>query len=391
MVDFEKSRLKALQKIQSVALFDAITEQSAINNSPARRMKRAKYWQKLDEIEKYEAMQETTTAGAIAKEQKLDQLCRELAAIEAMGDTPAPAVAQHNKAQPPIQKTHYVLLNERLVPRTTWRGGRIRATDILTLEEAARFASTHASTDITPNDFLRAAANGEILLRAIVQGAAKVQSFDGAIFCNAGQVDENIVPAGSIPTLPLTACQHLAAAGRASWRTFDGFESIEGVLMRFTNGALIDGEPNFETVPADCRVMGNDVYALADAFIEVPAHSTATPVPVVAVAPLEAGPESLTTNEIANCFAELRGWDVKRWKSELGSPDGWLKDCQHCKGTRGRGGYESTWWPVKIAVALVKLDPKSARSLRARFKKNEPLKQWLDTLEINIPDNSDNQ
>lgn len=66
------------------------------------------YWKKLDEIEKYEAMQETTTAGAIAKEQKLDQLRRELAAIEAIGDTPAPPVADTAMPAPVVQPTETI-------------------------------------------------------------------------------------------------------------------------------------------------------------------------------------------------------------------------------------------------------------------------------------------
>lgn len=123
------------------------------------------------------------------------------------------------------------------------------------------------------------------------------------------------------------------------------------------------------------------------AVVAAPEQNIVPPEPVLAD---KAGPESLTTNQIANCFAEFRGWGVKRWKTELGSPDKWLKACQQLKGTQGRGGYESMWWPVQIAVALVNQDPKSARSVRARFKKQEPLKPWLDVLEINIPDNSDN-
>ena len=77
---------------------------------------------------------------------------------------------------------------------------------------------------VTIGDFLRAAGRGEITLRAIVHTAAKVQKHDGGIYCNGGQENENRVPAGAIATLPLTACQHLANAGRASWRTFDGFD-----------------------------------------------------------------------------------------------------------------------------------------------------------------------
>ena len=154
----------------------------------------------------------------------------------------------------------------RLEPRTPWAGGRMVDTDVLTLAEAASMATKHAGEPVTIGDFLRAAARGEITLRAIVHTAAKVQKHDGGIYCNGGQENENRVPAGAIATLPLTACQHLAAAGRASWRTFDGFEMVEGVLQRYTKGELVAGEPDFETVPDDCRVVGYDVHALADEY-----------------------------------------------------------------------------------------------------------------------------
>ena len=155
---------------------------------------------------------------------------------------------------------------ERLTPRTPWAGGRMVDTDVLTLAEAASMATKHAGEPVTIGDFLRAAGRGEITLRAIVHTAAKVQKHDGGIYCNGGQENENRVPAGAIATLPLTACQHLAAAGRASWRTFDGFELVEGVLQRYTKGELVAGEPDFETVPDDCRVVGYDVHALADEY-----------------------------------------------------------------------------------------------------------------------------
>ena len=155
---------------------------------------------------------------------------------------------------------------ERLTPRTPWAGGRMVDTDVLTLAEAASMATKHAGDPVTIGDFLRAAARGEITLRAIVHTAAKVQKHDGGIYCNGGQENENRVPAGAIATLPLTACQHLAAAGRASWRTFDGFEMVDGVLQRYTKGHVVAGEPDFETVPDDCRVVGYDVHALADEY-----------------------------------------------------------------------------------------------------------------------------
>lgn len=173
-----------------------------------------------------------------------------------------PAVVQ----VPRTPVSYSYLLHERIQPRTKWRGGRITDVDVLTLDEAARMASKHAGEDVTVADFLRAAGRGEITLRAIVHRSAKVRRCSGGICCNKGTEDENVVPGGSIPTLPLTACQHLATGGRASWRTFDGFETINGTLMRFTKAMLTDDEPDFETVSADCRVTGNDVHALADAF-----------------------------------------------------------------------------------------------------------------------------
>ena len=173
----------------------------------------------------------------------------------------------------------------RLEPRTPFQGGRITDTDVLNLTEAARFASVHAGAEMTPSDFLRAAGRGEITLRAIVHQTAKLQKIGGGVYCNAGQPNENTVPNHSILNLPVSACQQLAATGRASWRKFDGFEQIDGVLMRYAIAELMPDESDFETTTDDCRVTGNAVNALADAFFETPAQTATTPAPVVADAP----------------------------------------------------------------------------------------------------------
>lgn len=188
------------------------------------------------------------------------------------------------RAQTAAPVTFHLPMFSRLEPRTEWRGSRITHTDILTLQEAAAFATKHAGEEITPGDFVRAAGRGEITLRAFVHRAAQVQKHDGGIYCNRGKENENMVPAGSIATLPLSACQHLANAGRASWRTFDGFKKIDGVLMRYAEAMLADDEADFETVSDDCRVTGYDVHALADAFdVRAPDEpQAATPAPVVA-------------------------------------------------------------------------------------------------------------
>ncbi len=73
-----------------------------------------------------------------------------------------------------ITEYHFPMF-PRLQPHTPWNGERIAETDLLTLDEAAAFASKHADTEITPSDFLRAAGRGEVVLRAIIHRDAKLQ------------------------------------------------------------------------------------------------------------------------------------------------------------------------------------------------------------------------
>lgn len=116
---------------------------------------------------------------------------------------------------------------------------------------------------------------------------------------------------------------------------------------------------------------------------------TVTPAPVALVEPASDDRTPLPMNQVANCFAEFHGWNVARWKAELGSPDIWLVACRHTSGTRGRGGSESTWWPLKIAAALMKMDEKSERSLRSLFKRSKPLEPWSEQFQINYPIDTD--
>lgn len=273
---------------------------------------------------------------------------------------------------------------ERLQPRSEWRGGRLADTDLLTLEEAAGFASKHAGEEITARDFLRAAGRGEITLRAIVHRAAKVRKHDGGVLFNKGEPNENIVPAGAIPTLPLSACQHLANAGRASWRTFDGFEERNGMLMRYTKGMLADDEPDFETVPDDCRVVGYDVHALADEYT-APEAKQAEPqtAPVVAES-ANNGPLPLTTGDIAFCFDGIR-WNEQQWRKPLGDKPKWLQSCVAIPGQRGVS--ETRWNPVLIAAALVHDGHAQARSIRAKFQTKPQLKDWLEAWKTYEADN----
>ena len=161
-----------------------------------------------------------------------------------------------------------------------------------------------------------------------------------------------------------------------------------------------ESEPDAALRPAVAVEMGRPVGSEVRKA-ESEAQAAPSPAPAPAPAPAvtkslpngvvaeKVGPWPLTTNEVANCFAGFREWDVKRWKRELGSPDKWLQACQQSKGKPGRGCQESTWWPVKIAMSLASQDPKLARGLQARFKRFDKLRPWLEELEINTPDNSD--
>jgi hypothetical protein len=161
-------------------------------------------------------------------------------------------------------RTYYLPMFSRLVPQTPWEGGRMVETDLLSLADAAAMASKHGKTEITQGDFLRAAGRGEILLRAVISSKAVMQPCRNA--------DEDLhIPTYSVPTLPLSACQALANVGLAQWRHIDGYErrpEFGGELCRFIRWQLPEGEQDIVTHIGDCRVMGYDVHALADAFVE---------------------------------------------------------------------------------------------------------------------------
>jgi len=266
----------------------------------------------------------------------------------------------------------------RLVPRTPWQGGRITDTDVLNLTEAARFASVHAGTEITPADFLRAGGRGEIPMRAICPRTVTMQP------CHEG--DSALpMPENSIPTLPLDACKALANRGQAEWRTIDGFKSMGTILgnelCRYTRWQLTDDEPDILTTLADCRVTGRDVHSLADAYT-APAQ---TPAPVVAASD---GAAPLTTGDIAFCFDGLR-WNEQGWKKPLGNKPKWLSECVAIPGQRGVS--ETRWNPVLIGAWLVHQDHVSTRQVRAKFQTVGLLKPWFDAWKTYEADNFDTQ
>ena len=81
-----------------------------------------------------------------------------LAELEAMAQA---GERRETEPQIPADTVFHLALYERLQPHSEWRGGRLADTDLLTLEEAAAFASKHAGEEITARDFLRAAGRGK--------------------------------------------------------------------------------------------------------------------------------------------------------------------------------------------------------------------------------------
>ena len=190
-----------------------------------------------------------------------------------------------------MQRTCHLALYARLEPLTAWAGGRLAETDLLTIDEAARMATRHAGTEVTPADFLLAAARGEIPLHATCPRSVTMQP--------TGADREPLhMPAGSLPMLPLSACKGLSVAGRARWRTCDAHERLEafaGEWGYYTAWSLPDGEPDLDAVVTDCRVTGRDVHALADACTEVaplpvPAEPEPTDALVIPTAPTDGKP-----------------------------------------------------------------------------------------------------
>ena len=167
--------------------------------------------------------------------------------------------------------TVHVFDQSQLEPRTEWTGGRISEIDMVSLAEAAQMASKHAGQAITVNDFLRAGGRGEIRIHADCPRTATFHP------CRA--TDKTIeMPKGHFARLPFDACRIMAIRGVADWRTREGFEIgepgsfFEGERIRFDRWMLADGEESLTTTVAECLVIGRDVHAFADAFLDSTDH-----------------------------------------------------------------------------------------------------------------------
>jgi hypothetical protein len=111
-------------------------------------------------------------------------------------------------------------------------------------------------------------------------------------------------------------------------------------------------------------------------------HEAGAPKSPAAQAP--AGPEPLTTGDIAFCFDGL-GWSETKWKKPLGDLPNWLAPCLVIPGTRG--GNARRWNPVLIGAELYRRKGVPLRSVRARFQSKPALKPWLEAWSTYEADN----
>lgn len=103
--------------------------------------------------------------------------------------------------------------------------------------------------------------------------------------------------------------------------------------------------------------------------------------------PQQTGPKGVTTGDLAFAFSGLKDWGEDRWKSELGKGRGavkWLSTAIISLGQRG--GAETTWNPVTIALHLLDVTEAHAketqmRIIRARFESKPQLKHWSAVLD----------
>lgn len=107
------------------------------------------------------------------------------------------------------------------------------------------------------------------------------------------------------------------------------------------------------------------------------------------VEPVNAGPLSLTTGDIAFCFAGLRWKTEKEWKKPLGDKPKWLAACIVIPGVQGVS--ETRWSPVCIGAALVRGGHAKTNSVRAKFQTQSLLTPWLDEWKTYEADNLDTE
>ena len=96
--------------------------------------------------------------------------------------------------------------------------------------------------------------------------------------------------------------------------------------------------------------------------------------------PSDPSPPPLKTNEIAECFNKVGGYDYGAWKRKLAKPNKWI----HCaivqRGEQGKR--QTTWDPVKFGAALIRRRMASTTQVGNVFKKSPLLEPWRQAWEM---------
>jgi hypothetical protein len=328
-------------------------------------------------------MEATAAEAQAAKGKWLEAMVRRLL-------TPAPATDA-------LSTTSYRMpMHERLEPVRPFLHD-LAHEGLFNLEDAAKMASRQAELEITQRDFIRAAAAGKIVLHVRMRRDAMVQRVGGGVYCNIGQLNENIAPLGALVNLPMSVCEGLVTSKAVKWRTFDSCKMIDGLRMVYTAAELQVGEPDMVAELDDCFVTGYTLHALADAFRITPAAEATELVPHILSGLGDKAdsdlvtPENLketsrngsdavigmTTREIGAVFYDLP-FKQENWPKRVTSAK-WLHVARLALGAKG--GASAMWCPLKVAQAIHNKAAKAAKArtlktLNNRFQSNPTLKPW---------------
>jgi hypothetical protein len=246
------------------------------------------------------------------------------------------------------------------------------------LEQAAEFIAQHRRPTVTARELLDAATQGRVRIHAEIRTSRPLKlkaAREGASLPTSGSgLPPGFVEDGFMLPLPVEACRRLASSGRANWRYVE--ESLRipeddpfglgGELRRVKRWELEDGEPDFETVLADCRIAWWDVQALAEGRLQsAPQHITEEPRIQAIKAEKEVSTDRsllATRKQLIDAFGVFTGMDQGWFKNLTDAPA--LFKARKIPGRGGRGHLqEPLFCPVDVMRWLVSDTRKKGRKL----------------------------
>lgn len=263
----------------------------------------------------------------------------------------------------------------------------------LQLDQAAEFIAQHRRSAVTARDLLDAATQGRVRIHAEIRTSRPLKlkaAREGVSLPTSGDgLPPGFVENEVMLPLPVEACRRLASSGRANWRYLE--ESVRipeddpfglgGELHRVKRWELEDGEPDFETVLADCRIAWWDVQALAEGRLQSAPGYIAEEPPRTQAMEAERGvsldPSLLATRkQLIDAFGVFTGMNHGWFKNLTDVPA--LLKARRIKGSGGRGHLqEPLFCPVDVMRWLIS-------DTRKKGSKLGEDKAW-ELLEKNFP------